>query len=103
MFLLARSCCCMARKKHRCSRYESLVSIRQGRAPKVPLRDDLLDPIPGENPSGSSLRYDRVCDQIKEARTEDDESIPSGDWQRQIGRSTRLNSSHLGISYAVFC
>jgi type VI secretion system protein ImpA len=53
----------------------------------VPLRDDLLNPIPGENPSGSSLRYDRVCDQIKEARTEDDESIPSGDWQRQAKRA----------------
>ena len=53
----------------------------------MPLRDDLLNPIPGENPSGSSLRYDRVCDQIKEARTEDDESIPSGDWQRQAKRA----------------
>src|SRR5437899_4577140 len=32
--------------------------------------------------------------------------IPGGDWQEQsIGdrKSTRLNSSHLGISYAVFC
>jgi type VI secretion system protein ImpA len=49
----------------------------------VPLRDDLLNPIPGENPSGVSLRYERVYDQIKEARTEDDESIPSGAWERQ--------------------
>jgi len=49
----------------------------------VPLRDDLLNPIPGDNPSGVSLRYERVYDQIKEARTEDDESIPSGAWERQ--------------------
>jgi len=48
----------------------------------VPLRDDLLNPIPGENPSGANLRYERVYDQIKEARTEDDESIPTGAWQR---------------------
>ena len=49
----------------------------------MPLRDDLLNPVPGENPSGVSLRYERIYDQIKEARTEEDESIPSGDWQRQ--------------------
>jgi type VI secretion system protein ImpA len=48
----------------------------------VPLRDDLLNPIPGDNPSGVSLRYEKVYDQIKEARTEDDDSIPSGAWSR---------------------
>ena len=48
----------------------------------MPLRDDLLNPIPGDNPSGVSLRYDRVYDQIKEARTEDDDSIPGGAWER---------------------
>ena len=53
----------------------------------MPLRDDLLNPIPGENPSGVSLRYERVYDQIKEARTEDDESIPSGAWERQAKKA----------------
>ena len=53
----------------------------------MPLRDDLLNPIPGENPSGASLRYERIYDQIKEARTEEDENIPSGDWQRQAKRA----------------
>jgi type VI secretion system protein ImpA len=53
----------------------------------VPLRDDLLNPIPGENPSGVSLRYERIYDQIKEARTEEDENIPSGDWQRSVKRA----------------
>jgi type VI secretion system protein ImpA len=53
----------------------------------VPLRDDLLNPVPGENPSGASLRYERIYDQIKEARTEEDESIPSGDWQRTVKRA----------------
>jgi len=48
----------------------------------VPLRDDLLNPIPGDNPTGVSLRYERIYDQIKEARTEDDDSIPAGAWER---------------------
>jgi len=38
----------------------------------VPLRDDLLNPIPGDNPSGVNLRYEKIYDQIKEARTEDE-------------------------------
>jgi type VI secretion system protein ImpA len=53
----------------------------------VPLRDDLLNPIPGDNPSGANLRYEKVYDQIKEARTEDDESIPSGAWSRTVKRA----------------
>ena len=46
----------------------------------MPLRDDLLNPIPGENPSGESLRYAAVFDKIKEARRADDDA-PQGDWQ----------------------
>jgi type VI secretion system protein ImpA len=45
----------------------------------MPLRDDLLNPIPGENPSGASLRYAPVFDKIKEARREDDDA-PQGEW-----------------------
>ncbi|MGH9606146.1 MAG: type VI secretion system protein TssA [Terracidiphilus sp.] len=41
----------------------------------MPLRDDLLNPIPGANPSGASLRYEKVYDQIKEARSEGEASI----------------------------
>lgn len=48
----------------------------------MPLRADLLNPIPGDNPSGISLRYDPVYDQIKEARRQDDTG-PQGDWQRE--------------------
>jgi type VI secretion system protein ImpA len=36
----------------------------------MPLREDLLTPIAGENPSGENLYYDKVFDQIKEARKE---------------------------------
>lgn len=48
----------------------------------MPLRDDLLAPIAGDNPSGPNLRYDPVYDQIKEARRQDDTG-PQGDWQRE--------------------
>ncbi len=53
----------------------------------MPLRDDLLNPVPGDNPSGVSLRYERVYDQIKEARTEDDDTIPAGAWARTAKRA----------------
>src|ERR1035438_8381521 len=34
----------------------------------MPLPDNLLNPIPGENPSGEDLRYAPIYDQVKEAR-----------------------------------
>ena len=46
----------------------------------MPLRGDLLTPIPGENPSGANLRYDPVTDKIKEARREDDPNLAQGEW-----------------------
>jgi type VI secretion system protein ImpA len=55
--------------------------MRPGRK-QLPLRDDLLRPIPGENPAGQNLRYDRISDQIREARTEDDDTLPVGEWER---------------------
>ncbi len=48
----------------------------------MPLRDDLLNPIPGENPGGENLRYAPIYDKIKEARREDDDA-PQGDWQHE--------------------
>ncbi|MCU1259122.1 MAG: ImpA domain protein, partial [Bryobacterales bacterium] len=48
----------------------------------MPLRDDLLTPIPGNNPSGENLRYAPVYDKVKEARREDDDA-PQGEWQRE--------------------
>lgn len=48
----------------------------------MPLREDILNPIPGANPSGENLRYAPVYDKIKEARRQDDEG-PMGDWQRE--------------------
>ena len=48
----------------------------------MPLRDDLLNPISGENPSGANLRYAPVYDKIKEARREDDDA-PQGEWKHE--------------------
>ena len=42
----------------------------------MPFREDILNPIPGENPGGADLRYDPVYDKIKEARREDDNLDP---------------------------
>jgi type VI secretion system protein ImpA len=39
----------------------------------MPLREDLLAPIAGDKPAGEDLYYDKVFDQIKEARREDDD------------------------------
>jgi type VI secretion system protein ImpA len=52
----------------------------------MPLRTDLLDPIPGENPSGENLRYAPVYDQIKEARREELDVL-QGDWEREVKRA----------------
>jgi len=51
----------------------------------MPLREDLLNPIAGDNPSGADLRYDSslmLYDKVKEARRQDDE-LDQGDWQRE--------------------
>jgi type VI secretion system protein ImpA len=46
------------------------------------LREDLLTPVAGENPSGTNLYYDQIFEQIKEARREDSDDLPEGDWER---------------------
>src|SRR5579863_4679475 len=51
----------------------------------MPLREDILAAIPGENPSGIDLRYDTrllIFDKIKEARRQDDE-LDQGAWQSE--------------------
>jgi type VI secretion system protein ImpA len=51
----------------------------------MPLRDDLLKPIAGQNPSGLDLRYDTellLYDKITEARRQDDD-LTQGDWQHE--------------------
>jgi type VI secretion system protein ImpA len=51
----------------------------------MPLREDILVPIPGENPGGADLRYDTkllVIDKLKEFRRQDDE-LEQGAWQSE--------------------
>jgi type VI secretion system protein ImpA len=53
----------------------------------MPLREDILAPIPGENPSGVDLRYDTkllVIDKLKEFRRQDDPGLKQGDWQTEL-------------------
>jgi type VI secretion system protein ImpA len=46
----------------------------------MPLREDILNPIPGDQPSGQSLRLSPLYDRVREARREDD-SLAQGAWQ----------------------
>lgn len=51
----------------------------------MPIREDILAPIPGDNPSGTDLRYDTkllIYDKIKEARRQDDD-LAQGAWQTE--------------------
>jgi len=51
----------------------------------MPLRDDLLNPIAGDNPSGADVRRDSklsLYDKIKEARRQDDD-LPQGEWRHE--------------------
>jgi type VI secretion system protein ImpA len=59
----------------------------------MPLREDLLAPIAGENPAGEDLYYDKVFDQIKEARREEEDDLPAGDW----GRSQVKKADHRAV------
>jgi type VI secretion system protein ImpA len=59
----------------------------------MPLREDLLAPIGGENPAGEDLYYDKVFDQVKEARREEEDDLPAGDW----GRSQVKKADHRAV------
>ncbi|MDH4584390.1 type VI secretion system protein TssA [Pseudomonas sp. BN415] len=47
---------------------------------------ELLEPIPGSEPCGPSLRYDPAWDRLRELRREDDASLPAGVWQSDLKR-----------------
>jgi type VI secretion system ImpA family protein len=47
----------------------------------------LLEPIPGESPTGQSLRFDPLYDEIRRLRQEDDASLPQGIWTRELKRA----------------
>lgn len=51
--------------------------------PPVIELEELLQPISEENPSGESLRYSGIYDEIAEARRAD-KDVPMGDWQYEL-------------------
>ena len=48
---------------------------------------ELLAPIPGDNPAGESLRYQGTFDRIAEARREDDPSLSQGIYKSTLKRA----------------
>ena len=51
----------------------------------MPLSDEILEPVPGDDPAGRFLRYDTTDTtyaDIKEAR-EEEEDLPQGEWKRE--------------------
>ncbi|WNG56332.1 type VI secretion system protein TssA [Archangium gephyra] len=49
--------------------------------------EPLLRPISPDAPSGRSLRYEPLYDQLREARREDDPTLPQGVWQTALKRA----------------
>jgi type VI secretion system protein ImpA len=49
--------------------------------------EPLLAPIPGDSPSGPSLRLDPLYDELRKLREEDDPALPQGVWQRELKRA----------------
>lgn len=49
--------------------------------------ETLLAPISADKPSGESLRYTPLFDEIKKLRTEDDPSLPMGVWQKPLKKA----------------
>ena len=57
----------------------------------MPLREDLLQPIPGENPCGANLYYSPLFDKIKEARRQESAG-PMGAWEREVKTADYVHS-----------
>lgn len=55
---------------------------------------DLLEPIPGPNPSGEATRYTGFYDRIKEARREEPD-LPQGVWQHERKTADWRRVAHL--------
>ncbi|HEX7866503.1 MAG TPA: type VI secretion system protein TssA [Variovorax sp.] len=59
--------------------------VTDGFAPDLAI---FLSPLEGpEGPAGPPLRYDPVCARIREARTEEDASLPMGEWTRPLKKA----------------
>ncbi len=47
----------------------------------------ILAPLPGSSPTGASLRFTGEYERLREARREDDASLPQGVWQTELKRA----------------
>lgn len=56
-------------------------------SPLFDLVDKLLAPVPGDEPTGSSARYDTVMAEIRMIREADDPSLPQGEWERPLKKA----------------
>jgi type VI secretion system ImpA family protein len=70
-------------------------------APAAAGLEELLAPIAGAGPAGEALRYEGTYDAIREARREDDPTLPQGVWKRELKRAdwkevVRLATGALG-------
>lgn len=52
----------------------------------------LMDPLPGAEPAGASLRYGPIYAAIEEARREEDADLPQGVWQRDVKRADDVHT-----------
>lgn len=58
--------------------------------PDTPFAPDLtalLAALPGDDPVGRSLRYEPAYAQIRDARLEEDQNLPMGEWTRPLKRA----------------
>ncbi len=53
----------------------------------LPDIEALLVPVPGVAPAGPSMRYDPLYLGIRQAREEDDASLPLGEWERPLKKA----------------
>ncbi len=61
----------------------------------------LLTPIQDAAPAGAPLRYDPVYDRIREARREDDSSLPQGIWTRDLKKADWSEVDRVGSAATV--
>lgn len=55
--------------------------------PFAPDVEALLAPVPGDDPGGSTLRYDGTYDAVRDARRADDPGLPQGVWSHELKRA----------------
>ena len=59
----------------------------------------LLQPIPGANPAGESLRYEGTYDRIVDARREDDPALSQGIYRSNLKRADWATVETICIEY----